>query len=100
MKYSCQNFKTLENGITGALNFDLLVIEFNIFFQFKNCFYSHFGLFHFQDFTLENGINRNVNKNNLWIEKIYYIYFEKPYNNKLIYSEKIFSDLINNRQNQ
>ena len=24
MKYFCQNVKTLENGITGALNFDLL----------------------------------------------------------------------------
>jgi hypothetical protein len=24
MKYSCKNLRTLENGITGALNFDLL----------------------------------------------------------------------------
>ena len=29
MKYFCQNVKTLENGITGALNFDQLKFKKN-----------------------------------------------------------------------
>ena len=66
MKYLCKNFKTLENGITGALNFDVLKwsqTKISICIECKIKFHEKIAMkYSCKNFrTLENGITGALN---------------------------------------